>query len=181
MRRTVKKDSLAVSSPDMGSDSHRGPTLRMGTKSLLPCNERRCNKKTFTVCQILRKGRIFESQEAFFCFPVTDLCAVCSSHLAVRSGLGSVVAAVSGLWTNSWRKAEWRSGCRRCWNLGGPTRNSKSQHLADKDIWRGFPSLYTTETRQSLLVNTYSYNKYSRLHKGVHFTAECARFKICSK
>lgn len=49
-----------------------------------------------------------------------------SSHLAVRSGLGSVVAAVSGLWRDSWWKAEWRSGCRRRWNLDGPIRQQTS-------------------------------------------------------
>lgn len=34
MRHTVKKDSLAVSSPDTGSDSRRGRILRTGTKKL---------------------------------------------------------------------------------------------------------------------------------------------------
>lgn len=33
MTHTVKKDSLSVSSPDTGSDSHRGRTLGTGTKS----------------------------------------------------------------------------------------------------------------------------------------------------
>lgn len=49
-----------------------------------------------------------------------------SCHLAVRSGLGSVVAAVSGLWRDSWWKAEWRSGCRRRWNLDSPIRQRTS-------------------------------------------------------
>lgn len=38
MRHTVMKDSPSVSSPDTGSDSHRGLALRKGTDSdeLLP-------------------------------------------------------------------------------------------------------------------------------------------------
>lgn len=57
-----------------------------------------------------------------------------SSHLAVRSGLGSVVAAVAGLWRDSWRKAEWRSGYRRCWNLDGSTGESTSTSGSHNDI-----------------------------------------------
>lgn len=43
-----------------------------------------------------------------------------SSHLAVRSGLGSVVVAVLKQWRDSWRKAGWSSCCRRCWSLHEP-------------------------------------------------------------
>lgn len=43
--RTVRRDSLLVSSPDTGSDSHPGLTLRKGTKKckkfLLKCFDQR--------------------------------------------------------------------------------------------------------------------------------------------
>lgn len=127
MKPTVKRGSLWVSSPDRGSDSHRGRSLRnreTQSSSLLTMWRRQ------SVCQTPRKHKTSVNYKDLYWWGFSETNpppdrenprpeASCS-HLAVRSGLGSVVAAVPGLWRDSWRKAAWRSDCKRCWNLDGP-------------------------------------------------------------
>lgn len=77
---------------------------------------RRHNMNDFNVCRIVRNWRLVscyvytcETSAIFFCIIANnhnDLWMLSSSHLAVRSGPGSIVVAVWGRWRDSWRKAE---------------------------------------------------------------------------